>query len=165
MVTSFRYPVRVILAAEDDWPEVVKNLSWSRAVWRRMTRILSREGVAPWVSGFFFKAVVQAVLIFGSETWVVNPRMVKALGGFQVQLARRLTGRLPRRTPGGKWTYTSTATARGGVGLLTMEEYIRRSHNTVTQYIATRSLLELCEGSERASGGASRDAVVGTGGD
>ena len=29
----------------------------------------------------FFKAVVQAVLLFGSETWVVTPRMGKALGG------------------------------------------------------------------------------------
>ena len=29
-----------------------------------------------------------------------------------------------------------------------MEEYFRRLQNTVAQYIATRSLLDLCEGSE-----------------
>ena len=33
-----------------------------------------------------------------------------------------------------------------------MEEYIRRQQNTVAQYIATRSLLYLCEGSERDTG-------------
>ena len=33
-----------------------------------------------------------------------------------------------------------------------MEEYFRRQHNTVAQYIATRSLFELCEGLERAPG-------------
>ena len=33
-----------------------------------------------------------------------------------------------------------------------MEEYIRRRQNTVAQYIDTRSLLDLCEGSERAPG-------------
>ena len=33
-----------------------------------------------------------------------------------------------------------------------MEEYSRRRHNTFTQYIATRSLLDLCEGSERYPG-------------
>ena len=38
-----------------------------------MTRILSREGVDPQVSVFFFKAVVQVVLLFGVETWVVAP--------------------------------------------------------------------------------------------
>ena len=95
IVTSFRYLGQVISTADDDWPEVVKNLARARAVWRRMSRILSREGAVAWVSGFFFKAVVQAVFIFGSEAWVVTPRMHKALGGVLAQVARRLTGRLP----------------------------------------------------------------------
>ena len=33
-----------------------------------------------------------------------------------------------------------------------MEEYVRRRQNMIKQYIATRSLLDLCEGSERAPG-------------
>ena len=99
-----------------------------------------------------FKAVVQVVLLFGSETWVVTPRMVKDLGGFQDQVANRLTGRLPRRTPDSKWIYTLAETSREEAVLLTMEGYIRRLQNTVAQYIATRSLLDLCEGSERALG-------------
>ena len=33
-----------------------------------------------------------------------------------------------------------------------MEEYIRRQHNTVAQYIAKQSLLDLCEWVERALG-------------
>ena len=37
-------------------------------------------------------------------------------------------------------------------GFLTMEEYVRRHQNTVAQYITTRSLLDLCEGSERDPG-------------
>ena len=46
-----------------------------------MTRILSREGEAPQVLVFPFKAVVQSVLLLGSETWLVTPRMVRVLGG------------------------------------------------------------------------------------
>ena len=34
----------------------------------------------------------------------------------------------------------------GGGGFVTIKEYIRRRQNTVVQYIATRSLLDLCEG-------------------
>ena len=64
MVTSFKYLWRVISATDNDWPVVVRNLTKSRAVWRRLTSIISREGAAPQVSGFFFKAVVQLVLIF-----------------------------------------------------------------------------------------------------
>ena len=33
-----------------------------------------------------------------------------------------------------------------------MEQYIRQQQNTVAQYIATQSLLNLCEGSEIAPG-------------
>ena len=95
---------------------------------------------------------MQAVLLFRLETWVVTHRMVNSLAGFQDQVARRLTGRLARRKPDGKWTYTLVTTARVESGLLTMEDNTRRLQNTVTQYIATRSLLDLCEGSERAPG-------------
>ena len=104
MVTFFRYLVWVILEADDNWPDVVKNMSWARAVWRRMMLILSREGAATQVSGFFFKAVVQAVMLFGLETWLVTPCMGKNLGGFQDQVARLLTVQLLRRTPDGKGT-------------------------------------------------------------
>ena len=81
MVTYFQYLGRVNSAADNDWPAVVRKLSLARAVWNRMTRILSREGAALRVSGLFFKAVVQAVLLFGLETWVVTPPHRKGPGG------------------------------------------------------------------------------------
>ena len=34
MVISFKYPRRVILAVDDDWPAVVQNLVKSRMKWR-----------------------------------------------------------------------------------------------------------------------------------
>ena len=48
--------------------------------------------------------------------------------------------------------YTLAVSAREAAGFLIMEEYFRRLQNTVAQYIATQSLLYLCEGSERAPG-------------
>ena len=71
------------MAADNDWPEVVKTLSRASKVWRRISSILSREGAAPRVSGFFFKDLIQAVPLFREETWVVTPRVGKALGGFR----------------------------------------------------------------------------------
>ena len=59
-----------------------------------------------------FKAVVQAVLLFGSDTWVVTPCMVKVLGGLQVQVEQRLKVRIPRRKTDGKWVYTLATMAR-----------------------------------------------------
>ena len=90
-------------AADNNWAAVAKNLYRARDVWRRMLRILNREGAAPRVSGLFLKAVVQAVLLLVLETWVVASRIGKALGRVQAQVVRQLTGRLPGRTPDGKW--------------------------------------------------------------
>ena len=83
MVTSFRYLEWVILVADNDWTEVVKNLARARKVWSRMLYILSRERAAQGVSRFFFKAVVQAVLLFGADTWVVNPACARTWWGFR----------------------------------------------------------------------------------
>ena len=39
----------------------------------RFSIILRREGANPRVSGMFFKAVVQAIILFGFEMWVITP--------------------------------------------------------------------------------------------
>ena len=91
------------LRFQDNWPVVVSNLAWAKKVWSRMLHILSREGTTPRMSGFFFKAMLQGVLLFGVNTWVVTPRVGISLGGFKTQVARRLTEQLPRRTTYGTW--------------------------------------------------------------
>ena len=55
-------------------------------------RILIQEGADPKVLGIFFRAVTQAVLLFGAETWVLTPRMERALSSFQHRVAQRITG-------------------------------------------------------------------------
>ena len=78
--------------------EIKEELGW--LLW-----ILIREGVDPKMSGKFLKAVTQAVLFFGEETWVLTPRMERALSSFQHRAARRITGRQPRRQGDGIWGY------------------------------------------------------------
>ena len=74
-------------AGYDNWPAVAGNLIKDWKSWMRMKRILGREGADPRISGLFLKAVVQAVLLFGLETWVLTPRMERALGSFQHRVA------------------------------------------------------------------------------
>ena len=82
-----------------------------------MTRIFIREGKYPKVSGNFFKAVVQGVLIFGSETWVLTPLMERDLSSFQHRVARRLTGRQMIRQGRGELVISSASGGDGGSGL------------------------------------------------
>ena len=69
-LTAFKYLGRVMTAGDDYWHAVVGNLQRDMKIWGRLSRILSRKGADPKVSGHFFKAVTQEVLFFGAETWV-----------------------------------------------------------------------------------------------
>ena len=102
----------MVSAADNDWTEVVRNLEKSSAVWQRLTRILNREGTAPWVYGLFFKAVVQSVLLLGAETWVVTPPHGTDTGGVPGPGGATIDKRLLRIRTDGKWEYTSAAVAR-----------------------------------------------------
>ena len=55
--------------------------------------------------GDFFKAVVQTVLLFGSETWVMIPLVGRSLGIFQHRFTRQVKGRNPKRRVDGIWYY------------------------------------------------------------
>ena len=66
MFTKFNYLGQIMTAGDDDWTEVAGNLVKARKSWVRLTKILSREGADKRVSGNFFKAVVQQVLLFGA---------------------------------------------------------------------------------------------------
>ena len=48
-------------------------MAQAKTVWRRMLQILSREVATPQVFGFFFKSVIQAVLLFRADSWGVTP--------------------------------------------------------------------------------------------
>ena len=116
-VPRFTYLGRVMTAGDDDSPAVAGNLAKAWKSWGRLQRILRREGATPRISGSFFKAVVQHVLLFGAETWVVTPNMERALSGFLHGAARQLTGRQARREKDGDWYYPSLEGAMREAGL------------------------------------------------
>ena len=76
---TFKYLGRVMTVGDDDWPAVAGNLVKARKSWGILSWILIREGADNRVSGKFFKAVVQEVLLFGEETWVLNLRIEPSL--------------------------------------------------------------------------------------
>ena len=115
-VTSFKYLGRVMTAGDDEWPAVAGNLVKAQKSWGRQARVLSREGAEKRVLGNFFKAVVQQVLLFLPETWVLTTRIERALDSVMHRVARRITGRQPRRGWNGKWYYPSLREAMREAG-------------------------------------------------
>ena len=61
---------------DNNWPEVFKNLRRAWHKWARLNRVLIREGVDARTSGHIYLAVVQLVMIYGSEMWIMIPALV-----------------------------------------------------------------------------------------
>ena len=103
------------------------------------------------VAGMFYQAVVCAVLLYGSEYWVLPRSQLARLEGFHVECARRLTGMRPRKV-GGKWLYPKSATVLRAARLQPLHHYIQKRRATVAKTIDGRPVLEECRGAERLRG-------------
>ena len=83
------------------------------------------------MSRTLYITVKQAVLLFGSETWVLKAKIENALDTFQARVARKLTGRHPRRGIDGTWYYPSLAGEMKEAGIVQIRTSILWRQNTV----------------------------------
>ena len=67
------------------------SLKKARQVWGRLGKLLWSEGTGLEVSETFYRAVVQAVLLFGMETWVLLSPMIQILEVAHVSFLRQVT--------------------------------------------------------------------------
>ena len=74
-----------------------------RQVWGRLGKLLQREGMEPEVLEKLYHTVVQAVLLFGVETWVLTSPMMHKLEGAHVIFLRQVTRKQATRRRGGSW--------------------------------------------------------------
>ena len=94
-----------------------RNLQRERVKWGRLAKILVREVADKRMAGRFYVEVVQAVLLFGSYTRVLTPRLEKSLEGFHHRPARRMAGMGPKHQWDGTWVYPPIVAALATVGM------------------------------------------------
>ena len=103
------------------------------------------ENTSPRVCGMFYKAVVQVILLYGSETWCLSPALLARLEGFHIKAAYRMAREhRPGKDAHGVWIYPASKDVLEECGLFPMEEYIVRRRNSIAEYVATRPLLDTC---------------------
>ena len=150
-VERFKYLGRVLSYDDSDTPAIRRNLKRARQVWGRISIVIAKESVPPPVAGVFYQAVVAAVLLYGSETWVVPPHDLRALESFHVETARRITGM--RQTKRGEtWVYPKSVSVLRAARVRTIWEYIEDRRRNILRTIAERPILEECRGAERRRG-------------
>jgi hypothetical protein len=68
-VDTFKYLGCPLTATSTDLTAVNTNLQKSRKTWGRISTVLKREGADRKTMANFYKTVVQASLLYASETW------------------------------------------------------------------------------------------------
>ena len=72
-------------------PSVHRNIGEVQVLWRRLGELLQREGVDIRVLFLFYMAVIQAVLMLGSDSWVLSDTMMREVEGAHVVFLHKIT--------------------------------------------------------------------------
>ncbi len=102
----FQYIGRLLSQEDNNMRVVQKNMKKVQKCWNCISRVLRAEHASPCVCGMFYKAMVQAILLFGGETWNLKASLMKCLEGFHLRETWQMCHKHnPRRCLDGTWTY------------------------------------------------------------
>ena len=86
-VEVFQYIGCMLLQDDNDIQAVRSQLCKAHGTWARVRQVLRKENAPPRVSTMFYKAIVQSVLLYGIETWVLSTASLARLEGFHLRAA------------------------------------------------------------------------------
>jgi hypothetical protein len=66
-VKVFKY-LGCLMSQDDNNIQVIRALMWkAHATWARIGQVLLSENASPYVAARFYQAIIQAILLYGSE--------------------------------------------------------------------------------------------------
>ncbi len=87
--------------------------------------MLTANKTPPKVSAKFYMAIVQSVLLYGSETWNLTTIALAWLEGFHIHAAYQMVEKhKPKKGPHHKWAYPQSFNALQECGMATILHYI-----------------------------------------
>jgi hypothetical protein len=151
-VEVFEYLGRLLAYNNNDAWAVRGNLRKARGVWARLSHTIRSENAPLCACSVFYKATVQSILLFGSETCNLSPVSVKSLEGFHIRATWRMAGKRPQKLPDGTWTYPNSAAVLDKVGLKTIAHYIVVRRQNIASYIVNKPIFHSCMDEVRRCG-------------
>jgi hypothetical protein len=97
-------------------------------------------GASPRVMGYFYKAIIQTVLLYGSESWILTGRMIGRLRSFHCRVAQYIAGRHIKELQDGTYYCPHMKEVLNAAGMETIEVYMDRRRNTVRKYAGTSAV-------------------------
>ena len=150
--TAFTYLGITINYNNSHWEALYSNPWKAQRGWGVETKVLVKTGAPIKSRAMMYKAVVQAVLLYGRIIWVMTDAMIMVIEGFHHRISRSNTGRTERKGDFGEWEWALVGAELETMGIWMLREYTRRRQETNTEYVAGRPILELCTYKYRMEG-------------
>ena len=100
-VALLKYLRRPLDQSDDAFPLVRWNTRKAQHIWGRSVVIFRREGVKPITSAYFYRAAVQAMILFGAETKILSASTEKQIAGPHTGFLLQVRGKRARRQQDG----------------------------------------------------------------
>ena len=144
-VKQFKYLGRIITDDDNDLMAVEQQLTKARRTWGMIGKVIKKKSKSnPRIMSIFYKVIVQTILLYGSESWVLNQGLKDKLNSFHNRCARYITGD-HIRVIDDVWYYPSRKETLEKADLLTIDEYITKRKNTVSIYAEETQIFKDCK--------------------
>ncbi len=152
-VEVFKYLGRMMVQDNNNPQAMGHQLRKAWGTWARIGKVLRSKNATPRVAAKFYKAVVQAVLLYGSETWNLTKTVLARLEGFHVRAAYCMVQvHRPKWVARNQWEYPKTSDVLEECGMATMQHYIQKRRATIAICIEDWPILEAYRQGERKHG-------------
>ena len=92
-VEVYKYLGWMMAQYDDDAQAIHAQLRKARPTWAWVGKVLWGENTSPTIATKFYLAVVQAVLLHGSKTWVISLQAMAQLERFHIRATWRMAQR------------------------------------------------------------------------
>ena len=112
-VEVLKYLEWLITYDDADTQAMWSNVKKAQECWAWISHVPRAENTSARTYGMFYKATVQAVLLYGSEMWSLSLTTIKRLEGFHIRAAWRMSGLRLEKKPNGSVVPTLEECAGG----------------------------------------------------
>ena len=143
---------RTITYNNIDWAELHRNLRKSHGIWGMIVKVIGKTGRPIKLQAMIYKVVFEAVLLYGSEIWVLEDAMMMVLEAFHHSISRQISMMTVRKDFCGESEWASLDAALETTGIWMIREYVRKRKVKIMEFVAGRPIYDICTDAERMDG-------------
>ena len=136
-VKEFKYLGRIISENDNDSNCIDYNLRKARQQWNSIAKLLKREGANAACMARFYMTVVQAVLLYGADSWTITKKDRIKLQSFHRRAIRYMCGSHIRKDEKGEWNYPNHKNLLNKCGLHSIDVYLEKRRGTLHRYLTS----------------------------